>query len=123
MSTKKQRDTIADGGPLIVEIAHRIGELSGTNSAVLSEIGRLNQELIRLGNELDKKHEENISRIEIRHRENEALLQAHTKDDSQNFAKIFRYFNYVSGAIGLAMVIWAIVKVIVPLLVPVRLGE
>lgn len=107
----------------LIEIASRIGELSGVNQAVLSELSRLNQELVRLGAEMDKKHEENIKRIEERHAQNSELLQAHKAEDGKNFDKIFKYFNYISGGAGLLVILWAIFKVLLPVFLQGKLGE
>ena len=116
MTVKKQMDSLVD-------LAGRMGELVGTSQAVLSELSRLNGELIRLGNELDKKHEENIKRIEERHQHNTALLSEHKDEDSRNFAKIFKWMNYVSGAFGLTVILWSIVKLVLPLFLNIKLGE
>ena len=106
-----------------VEFATKIGELIGSQQAVLSELGRLNSELVTLRKEMDQRHAENLREIQKRHDENLAIIADHKEEDEQNFRKIFRWMNYTSGAIGLMVVLWGIFKLVLPFLLKVNLGE
>ena len=111
-----------DDSPLI-EMATKIGELSGAQHAVLSQLSRLHGDLVALRDELEKKHEENIKLINERHEDNENLIRAHAAEDKSNFDKVFSWFNRLSGAVGLVVILWAVLQVILPFMMRIKLGE
>jgi len=108
---------------VLFDLATKMGELTGSQHAVLAELSRLNSELLGLRAELDRKHEENLRLIATRHDENITAINMHAADDARNFQKIFRWMNYFSGAVGVITIIWGIIKVVAPFLSSVRLGE
>lgn len=108
----------------LVSLAKEMGSLAGSQQAVLSELQRLSTELVRLQTELDKKHEENIKKIDERHSENLSALNIHKEEDSRNFQKIFRIWNMVSGGAALLLFLWAIAKFFLPIILAAKgLGE
>lgn len=108
----------------IVSLAKEIGSLSGGQQAMLSELQRISSELVRLAAELDKKHEENLNRIDQRHTENITLLNLHKDEDNKNFTKIFRIWNMVAGGCSLVAILWALLKFLVPLIIAAKgLGD
>ena len=77
----------------------KLGELTGSNQAMVNQVSQLNTELgslrtaintelVNLRRDLDTKHRENVDLIAKRHEENLALLQAHKEDDAKNFKDV-----------------------------------
>jgi hypothetical protein len=122
MSAVAKKHMPADMSSLF-EVAGRMGEISGAQQAIVSEMSRLNGELVRLGAELDRKHTDNMRAIAERHEENRKILDEHKNQDALNFAKIFKWFNYMSGAIGVLVVLWGVFQVALPIILKARLGE
>lgn len=118
----------------LINIASQVGEMLGSNKAILVELGRINSELLLQRSEMNRKHDENQQTINEHHRENAALLEAHKTSDEANFAavdiKLNEIFSWkkialIIGSIfaGLITIAWAVIQVALPFLTQVRLGE
>lgn len=106
-----------------IAMASKIGEMAGLQQAMLSEMQRFNEQMIRMNAEMDKKHEENVNLITQRHEENQKMHTDHKAEDATNFNKLFKWQHYMVAGAAVVGFIWAVFTQLLPILSKIRFEQ
>src|SRR5690349_3372715 len=109
-----------DDAHQLYQLTREMGVMQGQIGGMANVLSNIQNELVRMNSEMDKRHSENTTLIATRHEQNTKLILDHKEDDNNNFAELRRlYWSLIYTGIGgaaVVSVIWAIVQFVVPLM-------
>jgi hypothetical protein len=87
-------------------MAEKIGELSAHQMGVVNELHRMNETILRIQADNERKHEENRRDLRDKHEANLKIMAEHKNDDAENFGEIRDTISKWTGAyLGAAKIV------------------
>lgn len=102
------------------DIGQKIGELTGTQNAMLAALASIDKELTRMEAERQRQHDENVRLIARRHEENTNLILEHKDEDDKNFFEVRKLcwmivYTFVGSSFTVG-IIWTLFQFVFPLM-------